>query len=61
MPNPKGKPENFNNPPSKDLTETVTFRTTKEMKDAIKSQDNPGQFCRDAIQEKLDKSTSSDE
>ncbi|MBH8561106.1 hypothetical protein I8748_02735 [Nostoc sp. CENA67] len=55
MANPKGNPQNFDNPPSKDLTSTVTFRCTDEMKEEIKSQDNPGQFCRDAVQEKLDK------
>ena len=51
----KGKPENFDNPPSKDLTENVTFRATKEMKEEIQKQDNPAQFCRDAVQEALDK------
>jgi hypothetical protein len=55
MPNPKGTPENFNNPPSKELTEQLNFRVTKEMKDEVKAQDNPPQFCRDAIQEKLDR------
>ncbi|QLE58748.1 hypothetical protein [Nostoc sp. TCL26-01] len=57
----KGKPENFGNQESKDLTDNLSFRVTKEMKEAVKAQDNPAQFCRDAIQEKLDKSTSSDE
>jgi hypothetical protein len=52
----KGKPENFGNQESQDLTENLSFRVTKEMKDAVKAQDNPAQFCRDAIQEKLDKS-----
>ncbi|BAY73836.1 hypothetical protein NIES25_02440 [Nostoc linckia NIES-25] len=51
----KGKPENFDNPPSRDLTENVTFRATKEMKEEIQKQENPAQFCRDAIQEKLDR------
>ncbi|BAY64037.1 hypothetical protein NIES22_41280 [Calothrix brevissima NIES-22] len=56
----KGKPENFDNPPSRDLTENVTFRATKEMKEAIQQQDNPAQFCRDAIQEKLDRNKQSE-
>lgn len=51
----KGKPENFNNPPSRDLTEQLNFRVTKEMKDEVKAQDDPAQFCRDAIQDALDK------
>jgi len=50
----KGKPENFNNPPSRDLTNTITFRCTEEMKKEVKTQDDPGQFCRDAIQKALD-------
>jgi hypothetical protein len=55
MPNPKGNPQNFENQPSKELTENVTFRATKEMKEEIQKQDSPAQFCRDAIQEKLDR------
>lgn len=51
----KGKPENFGNPESQDLSENLSFRVTPEMKEAVKAQDNPAQFCRDAIQEKLDK------
>ena len=51
----KGKPENFDNPPSKELTEQLNFRVTKEMKEEVKAQDDPPQFCRDAIQEALDK------
>jgi len=50
----KGKPENFDNPPSRELTENVTFRATKEMKEEIQKQDNPAQFCRDAVQKALD-------
>ncbi|MBD2211650.1 hypothetical protein H6G64_22320 [Calothrix sp. FACHB-156] len=56
MPNPKGNPQNFGNQESKELTENLTFRVTKEMKEAVKAQDNPAEFCREAIQEKLDKS-----
>jgi hypothetical protein len=50
----KGKPENFDNPPSRELTENVTFRATKEMKEEIQKQDSPAQFCRDAVQKALD-------
>ncbi|MBN3925753.1 hypothetical protein [Nostoc sp. NMS4] len=54
MPNRKGNPQNFDNPPSKELTENVTFRATKEMKEEIQKQDNPAQFCREAVQKALD-------
>ncbi|MEH1788559.1 hypothetical protein [Nostoc sp.] len=54
MSKPKGKPENFDNPPSRELTENVTFRATKDMKEEIQKQDNPAQFCRDAVQKALD-------
>ncbi|MCC5631153.1 hypothetical protein [Nostoc sphaeroides] len=50
----KGKPENFDNPPSKELTDQLSFRVTKEMKEEVKAQDDPPQFCRDAIQKALD-------
>jgi hypothetical protein len=50
----KGKPENFGNPESKDLTENITFRATKEMKEEVQKHDNPAQFCRDAVQKALD-------
>ncbi|MDZ7958916.1 MAG: hypothetical protein RMY34_13710 [Aulosira sp. DedQUE10] len=58
MPNPKGNPENFepikserDNP----LTEYLHLRITKEMKEEVKSKDDPPEFCRRAIQEALDK------
>ncbi|BAZ47742.1 hypothetical protein NIES4103_03450 [Nostoc sp. NIES-4103] len=54
MPNPKGNPQNFENQPSKELTEQISFRATKEMKEAVKAQDNPPEFCRQAIQKALD-------
>ncbi|MBN3944109.1 MAG: hypothetical protein V7L21_23120 [Nostoc sp.] len=54
MPNPKGNPENFGNQPSKELTDNLSFRVTKEMKDEVKAQDNPPEFCREAIQKALD-------
>jgi hypothetical protein len=54
MPNPKGNPQNFDNPQSQELTEQLNFRVTKEMKEAVKAQDNPPEFCRRAIQKALD-------
>ncbi|MBE9051067.1 hypothetical protein IQ243_11690 [Nostocales cyanobacterium LEGE 11386] len=59
MANPKGKPENFGNQQSRELTDNLSFRVTKEMKEAVKSQADPPEFCRQAIQEKLDKNQSS--
>ena len=55
MPNPRGNPQNFDNQPSKELTEQLNFRVTKEMKEEVKAQDDPPEFCREAIQEKLDR------
>ncbi|WP_192881601.1 hypothetical protein ACQFX9_13145 [Aliinostoc sp. HNIBRCY26] len=54
MSNRKGKPENFGNQPSKELTEQLSFRVTKDMKDAVKAQEDPPEFCRRAIQKALD-------
>ncbi|MEH2317832.1 hypothetical protein [Nostoc sp.] len=59
MPNPKGNPENLKNfttDREKPLTEQVNLRVTKEMKEEIQKQDDPPEFCREAIQEKLDRS-----
>ena len=58
MPNPKGNPQNLEPAPSDreiKLTEQLNFRVTKEMKEEVKAQDNPPEFCREAIQEKLDR------
>ncbi len=55
MLNPRGNPQNFDNQPSKELTEQLNFPVTKEMMDEVKAQDDPPQFCRDAIQEALNK------
>lgn len=60
MPNPKGNPENFGNPPSKELTEQISFRVTKEMKQEVKAQDDPPEFCRQAIQKALDEKKAQD-
>ncbi len=57
MPNPKGKPENLQPMKSereKPLTEQVNLRVTKEMKEEIQKQDDPPEFCREAIQKALD-------
>ncbi|BBD65647.1 MULTISPECIES: hypothetical protein [Nostoc] len=54
MPDRKGKPENFGNQPSKELTDQLSFRVTKEMKEEVKAKDDPPEFCRQAIQKALD-------
>ncbi|MBN3946321.1 MAG: hypothetical protein HWQ38_07445 [Nostoc sp. NMS7] len=58
MPNPKGNPENLK-PIKSDreepLTEYLHLRVTKEMKEELKAKDDPPEFCRQAIQEKLDR------
>ncbi|MEH2232016.1 MAG: hypothetical protein V7K71_20730 [Nostoc sp.] len=53
MPDRKGKPENFGNQPSKELTDQLSFRVTKEMKEEVKAKDDPPEFCRQAIQKAL--------
>jgi len=62
MPNPKGNPDNLN-PYETDrdepLTANLSFRVSESMKEAVKAQDDPPEFCRQAIQEKLDKQKSS--
>ena len=58
MPNPKGTPENLKPIKSEreePLTEKMNIRMTKTMKEEVQQQDNPPEFCREAIQEKLDK------
>ncbi|BAY95460.1 MULTISPECIES: hypothetical protein [unclassified Tolypothrix] len=63
MPNPKGNPENLEpiQPKGEEaLTANLSFRVTESMKEAVKAQDDPAQFCRDAIQEKLDRTKQSD-
>ncbi|MBD2297354.1 hypothetical protein H6G80_01635 [Nostoc sp. FACHB-87] len=58
MPNPRGTPENLqpSQPKGEEpMTTSISFRCTELMKEAVKAQDDPAQFCRDAIQEKLDK------
>ncbi|MCC5604589.1 MULTISPECIES: hypothetical protein [Nostoc] len=58
MPNPKGTPENLKPIKSEreePLTEKMNIRMTKTMKEEVQQQDNPPEFCREAIQEKLDR------
>lgn len=58
MPNPRGKPENLERIQPKgeeSMTEQISVRVTKEMKQEVKAHDDPPEFVRQAIQEKLDK------
>ncbi|MBW4612310.1 MAG: hypothetical protein KME21_03350 [Desmonostoc vinosum HA7617-LM4] len=58
MPNPKGNPDNLEplQPKGEEsLTANLSFRVSERMKEEVKKQDNPAEFCREAIQEKLDK------
>ncbi|WP_017652715.1 hypothetical protein [Fortiea contorta] len=58
MPNPKGNPENLQ-PLKSDreepLTQNLNFRVTEKMKEEVQQQENPPEFCREAIQEALNK------
>ena len=57
MPNPKGTPENLKPIKSEreePLTEKMNLRMTKCMKEEVQQQDNPPEFCREAIQKALD-------
>ncbi|MFN6560502.1 MAG: hypothetical protein RMY28_011915 [Nostoc sp. ChiSLP01] len=54
MSSPKGKPENFGNLPSRELSEQLNFRVTKEMKEEVKAKEDPPEFCRRAIQKALE-------
>ncbi|MEH1780653.1 MULTISPECIES: hypothetical protein [unclassified Nostoc] len=58
MPNPKGNPESLEPIKSnreEPLTTTISFRATEKMKEEVKAKDDPPEFCREAIQEKLDR------
>ncbi|QSJ19349.1 hypothetical protein JYQ62_11875 [Nostoc sp. UHCC 0702] len=57
MPNPKGNPENLKNFTTnreKPLKEYLHLRITEEMKQEIQQQEDPPEFCRQAIQKALD-------
>lgn len=53
----KGNPENlkpFTTDREEPLTERLHLRITKSMKEEIQQQDDPPEFCREAIQKALD-------
>ncbi|MBN3940177.1 MULTISPECIES: hypothetical protein [unclassified Nostoc] len=57
MPNPKGSPDNLEPIQRKGeepMTTTISFRATEKMKEEVKAQDDPPEFCREAIQKALD-------
>ncbi|QSJ17502.1 hypothetical protein JYQ62_01010 [Nostoc sp. UHCC 0702] len=57
MPNPKGHPESLKpiQPKGEEpMTTTISFRATEQMKEAVKAQKDPPEFCRQAIQKALD-------
>lgn len=58
MPNPKGTPKNLEPGQRKGeepLKANISFRVSESMKEAIKAQADPPEFCRQAIQEKLER------
>jgi hypothetical protein len=64
MPNPRGTPENLepSQPKGEEpMTASISFRCTESMKDEVKAQEDPPEFCRQAIQEKLDKQNKDNE
>ncbi|WP_017651301.1 hypothetical protein [Fortiea contorta] len=64
MPNPKGHPESlkpFTTDRDEPLIEKMNIRMTKKMKEKIQQQENPPEFCRQAIQKALDENIESDE
>jgi hypothetical protein len=64
MPNPRGTPENLEPGKRKGeepLTEQVNLRVSKNMKEKIQQQEDPPEFCRQAIQKALDEQKKSDE
>ncbi|BAZ51818.1 hypothetical protein NIES4103_44760 [Nostoc sp. NIES-4103] len=57
MPNPRGNPESlkpFTTDREEPLTEKMNIRMTKTMKQEVQQQENPPEFCRQAIQKALD-------
>ncbi|MEH1776618.1 hypothetical protein [Nostoc sp.] len=42
--------ENAPNEPDEPLTDQLSFRVTKKMKQEVKAKDDPPEFCRQAIQ-----------
>jgi hypothetical protein len=63
MPNPKGTPENlqpFSTDREEKLTEQLNIRVSEKMKEEVKKQNDPNEFVREAIKEKLEKQKSSE-
>ncbi|MBD2596277.1 hypothetical protein BCD64_15920 [Nostoc sp. MBR 210] len=58
--NPDIKNHGFKTDREEPLTERLNLRITKSMKEELSQQDDPPEFCREAIQEKLDKQKKSD-
>ncbi|RCJ40770.1 hypothetical protein A6770_10210 [Nostoc minutum NIES-26] len=64
MPNPKGNPQNFEPIKStrdEPLTRNLNFRVTEKMKEEVQQQDDPPEFCRQAIQKALDEKKGKDQ
>ncbi|MEH1904223.1 MAG: hypothetical protein V7L04_23125 [Nostoc sp.] len=59
MPNPEGNPNikkyGFKTDRDEPLTERIAIRVTKSMAEKIKAIDNYPEFCRQALNEALDK------
>jgi hypothetical protein len=53
--NPDIKNYGFKTDRDKALTEKITIRIDKDMKDELSEKDNPPEYCREAIREKLDR------
>ncbi|KOP26542.1 hypothetical protein AMR41_09870 [Hapalosiphon sp. MRB220] len=54
----KGNPQNlkpFTTDREEPLTERINLRIPKSMKDELSEKDNPPEYCREAIREKLDR------
>ncbi|MEH2026784.1 hypothetical protein [Nostoc sp.] len=53
--NPDIKNYGFKTGREEPLTEKMNLRMTKSMKEEVQQQDNPPEFCREAIQERLNR------
>ncbi|KOP25022.1 hypothetical protein AMR41_16480 [Hapalosiphon sp. MRB220] len=52
--NPNIKNHGFESAGEKPLTKTLSIRVSESTYQEVKSKDNPGEFCRQAIQKALD-------
>ncbi|WP_026732850.1 hypothetical protein [Fischerella sp. PCC 9605] len=52
--NPNIKNYGYKTDKEEPLTESMTIKMPKSMKDKVKAKDNPAEFCRQAIQKALD-------